>query len=336
MDRLGPRSAAGAQRQRVILRKRALSLQTRGDGDVQELRQLAQLLPGPSVVHPLTRVDDRALRVAENLGHGDDRCRIRSGTGGEGRLVVQRLPQLLPEQVERELDQHRTGPAVAHLGEGPAHGLRNRSGHRDLLGPLGDVAIVEGGVEIRSQVGDPSRIAHWQHQDGNRVPVGLSHAPERVLRAGAVLHREHADPLARVHATEGVRHVETGSLLANDDGPDVGLGRRLDDRAHGIRDDELDALTLQNLCDCVDDPHCILPSCAHPFARRTLYAAGSSYPRGRVTIFANRGSKPYLQAVGYLRYVGPRCGHPRVTADRSADAGSSLLGPRRALMNHSG
>src|SRR5579883_854146 len=83
------------------------------------------------------------------------------------------------------------------------------------------------------------------------VPLGagvlLGNAAKRIFRPRAVLHREDADRPPRRQAAHGVRHVQPGSLLPHDDGPDVRRGSRLDDRIHGIADQELHALALEDL-----------------------------------------------------------------------------------------
>jgi hypothetical protein len=62
-----------------------------------------------------------------------------------------------------------------------------------------------------------------------------------------VLHRKDANRLARAHSADGIRHMQSGALLANDDGTNVGLGGCLDDRIDGIADQKFDALTFQDL-----------------------------------------------------------------------------------------
>ena len=115
--------------------------------------------------------------------------------------------------------------------------------------------VVEERVEVGRDVGEAPRIAAGQHHDRHRVAVGLGHAAEGVLGAGPVLHGEDADPLARGDAADRVGHVQAGALLAHDDGADVGLGGRLDDRVDRIADQELGTFALQDLGDGGDRLH---------------------------------------------------------------------------------
>src|SRR5262249_40193591 len=91
------------------------------------------------------------------------------------------------------------------------------------------------------------------------IAVRLRDAAEGVLGAGAVLHREDADPVSRRDPADRVGHVQPGALLAHDDRPDVRLRGRLDDLVDRIADEELDALGFQNLCDGLGDFHAIPP-----------------------------------------------------------------------------
>ncbi len=120
---------------------------------------------------------------------------------------------------------------------------------------------IEEGVEVGLDIREVTGITSRQHDDGHRVAVGLRDAAEGVLRARAVLHGEDADAVARGHLGDGVAHVQADALLAHDDGSDVGLGRRLDDRVDGVADDEVDAFALQDLGNHAGDVHgCFLLS----------------------------------------------------------------------------
>ena len=79
-------------------------------------------------------------------------------------------------------------------------------------------------LKLRSTQRHALGVAHGHHQDRHGVAVGLGHAAEGVLGAGAVLHGEDADLLAGGDARDGVGHVQAGALLAHDDRADVGRG----------------------------------------------------------------------------------------------------------------
>ena len=249
VELLADRAAARAERQRVVFGERALALKARRHRRLEQLGQLAELRPRLRVVDALARVDDRALGLDEHAGHFRHRLGIRAGARAERGRVGERLGHVLLEDVDGNFHEDRTRPAVLHLGEGAAHRVRHLARQQHLLAPLGDVPVVERGVEIRRDVGDPPRIAPGEHDDGDRVAVGLGHAAEAVLRARPVLHREHADLLAGADAGDGVGHVEPDALLPYDDRADVGLGGRLDDGVDGIADEERDSLALQDLRD---------------------------------------------------------------------------------------
>ena len=248
-DGLRDRASARAERQGVRLRERALALEARRDRALQELGKRPEPLPRLGVVDPLTRVDHRALGGHEDPRDLADRDRVRRDARPEGGHVVERLRHLLGHEVHRDLDQHRPGPAVPHLRERPPHRVRDRVGHDHLLGGLRHVLVVQERVEVGRHVGDAARVTARNDHDGHRVAIGLGDAAEGVLDAGAVLHREHTDPVAGGHPAHRVGHVNARALLADDDRPDVGLRGGLDDGVHRVSDQELDSLTLENLGD---------------------------------------------------------------------------------------
>ena len=117
------------------------------------------------------------------------------------------------------------------------------------------MAEVEKRVEVRWNIGQAPWIAAWEDDDGDGVAIGLRHSPEGILRPWPMLHGEDADTFARRHAAEAIGHVETGALLADNNGPDIGDRCRLDDRIDGIPDEHLDAFTFENFCDCCRTLH---------------------------------------------------------------------------------
>ena len=239
----------------MVLREGALALEARGHRRLEQLGQLAQLAPRLGVVDALARVDDRPLGRHQRRRHRGHGLRVGAEAHARRGDVAERLGHLFLEDVDRDLDQDRARAPVLDLGEGAPERVGHGVGHRHLLDPLGDVPVVDEGVEVRRDVGDAPRVAARQDDDGHGVAVGLRHAAEGVLGAGPVLHREDADLLPRGDAAHGVGHVQARALLAHDDGADVGLGGGLDDGVDGIADEELDAFTLQDLRDRRDRLH---------------------------------------------------------------------------------
>ena len=132
-DRFGDGSAARAERQRMRLGERALALQARGDRTLEQLGERLELRPGLGVVDALPGVDHRPLGGDER--RGDPRNVLRIGRDLEARrgLVAQRLRHVFTEQAHRKLDEHRPGPAVAHLRERAAHRIGDDRRQDDLL-----------------------------------------------------------------------------------------------------------------------------------------------------------------------------------------------------------
>ena len=152
VQRFGDRAPAGAQRQGMRLRKRALPLQARGHWRFQQFRQLAQLRPRPRVVHPLPRIEHRPLgcyQGCRDLGHG---ARVRPRPQARRGRISPAVRHFLVEEVVGQLDQHRSRTAIAHLREGAPHGVGHRLGQDHLLSPLGDVLIVEERAEVGRDV----------------------------------------------------------------------------------------------------------------------------------------------------------------------------------------
>ena len=146
-------------------------------------------------------------------------------------------------------------------------------GQDHLLHRLRDVLIVQEGVEIRRNVGDATGIASREDHDGRGIAVGLRHATEGVLGSRTVLHGEDADLLAGGHPAHCIGHVQPRALLPNDDGPDIGLGGRLDDAVHRITNEELHPFTLQDLRHRCWNLHEVPPfwdSCSFKTRRRIL------------------------------------------------------------------
>jgi hypothetical protein len=67
----------------------------------------------------------------------------RSAAHARRHHVVERLRDLLLEDVDREFHEHGAGAPVLDLGESAAHGVGHGVGHDHLLDPLGHVPVVE-------------------------------------------------------------------------------------------------------------------------------------------------------------------------------------------------
>ena len=153
------------------------------------------------------------------------------------------------------------------------------------------MAEVQKRIEIRWNIDQAPWIAAWEDDDGDGIPVSLCHSPEGILRPWPMLHGEDADAFAGRHAAEAIRHVQTGALLTDDDGPDIGDRRRLDDRINGIPDENLSAFTFENFCDsCRTLHHTLLPlriGWANKLLRRyngcALHVKGNTFPKASNT-----------------------------------------------------
>jgi hypothetical protein len=152
MELLADGAAPGAEGQRMRLGERALALQARRHRRFEQLGELAELCPGFGVVHPLTGVDDRTAGGHERSRHVGHGLRVGRHAEPRRRRVRPAVGHLLAHHVDGDLDEHGPRPAVLDLGERAAHRIRDRLREHDLLGPLGDVLIVEEGAEVRRDV----------------------------------------------------------------------------------------------------------------------------------------------------------------------------------------
>ena len=194
--RIGP--PAAAERQRMVLGEGALALDGGGDRDVPGLGQRPAARPRPW----------RSARPGRRRSPGARRRpapgRPRRPRRGSGPLRAVKLG-VWTQSSGTSSFQTSTGTSIStgpgrplrswkkarrmHVGRRPAHGQR--------LGPLGDVPHVQGGVEVRIVVGQAAGIAGRDHQDRHGLGKRLGDAAEGVLGAGAVLHAEDPDLVAR-------------------------------------------------------------------------------------------------------------------------------------------
>ena len=236
----------------------------------------------------------------------------RDARQGRG-LIGERLRHLLVEHVDRHLDQHRSAAAALQAGESAPQDVRHLGARGHRLGGFGDVAGIEHRVVVRLDVRDAARIAHRQHQQRHGVAIGLRDAAERVLGAGAVLHREHPDLLAAGEPRHGIGHVQPDPLLAHDDRPDADARGELEDMVDRVAEDDLDAFAPQDLRDrlaCLHVPAPFRPPAIEPVARALVQGyAGSDKRRDVASV------RPYRQpsdgaapgAVRWTRAYGAGC-----------------------------
>ena len=266
----------------VVLGKRALAAEAGGDRGGEQLGEPLQLGPGARVVHALAGVDHRPPGAGEAPGEGADRIGI-GGDARQGRgLIGERLRHLLVEHVDRHLDQHRSAAAALQAGERAPQDVRHLGARGHRLGRFGDVARVEHRVVVRLDVRDAARIAHRQHQQRHGVAIGLGDAAERVLGAGAVLHREHPDLLAAGEPRHGIGHVQPDPLLAHDDRPDADARGELEDMVDRVAEDDLDAFAPQDLRDrlaCLHVPAPFRSPAIEPVARALVQGYAGSDKR---------------------------------------------------------
>jgi hypothetical protein len=97
--------------------------------------------------------------------------------------------------------------------------------------------------------------------DDERHPfrVRLRDRAEGVLDTGSVLATEHRDLVAGAHAPDGVGHRAADTLLTDDDRPNVHGGREFRQRVQRVREQDVDAFTLQDVRNDLTDVHGLPP-----------------------------------------------------------------------------
>mgnify|MGYP006876388745 CR=1 FL=1 len=107
--------------------------------------------------------------------------------------------------------------------ERPSDYLDDGVGVVQLLCGLGDVFVVEPGVELRVDVDFRALVAPRERDHWYRLGIRLRDPPEGVLGARPVLTAEHPDVVAGGDSRDGIGHVRGRPLLPDDDGADTGL-----------------------------------------------------------------------------------------------------------------
>jgi len=259
MDGGRDRVPTRAKGERVIFWKCALPLQACRHWRFQELGQGTQYIPSLGIVDTLAGVNNRPIRLNQLGGDGIDCPWVRSRANVGYWPIVDWFGDVFPENVTGNLDKHRSRPALLDLGKCPPQRIRYGARQGHLFCPLRYISVIQKRIEIRRNVCKMARIARRQNDDGNGVAVGLSDTSKGVLGTRPVLHRKHANPLARGRATDRVGHVEAGSFLTNDNRPDVGFGGGFDDRIDRIANEKAYPFALEDFCDRGCDFHRVSP-----------------------------------------------------------------------------
>ena len=229
-------------------------------------------------MHALPGVDNGTIGIQQRFRGRFNRRALGTVAKNRRGRRLKGVGNVFGEEIGRELDQRWTGSAIAHLGESAAHGFRDCFRHRDLFAVFGHMAEVEGGTEVGLDLIDEPRIAHGQDNNGSGIAKGLRHAAEGIFGAGTALHAEDADLFARSDAAQGIRHVQPDAFLADDDGADVELRRRFDERVDRIGEEDVDAFGFQDFGYCVGDFHGL------PFAS---WRPSDHYGNRIVSVYAN-------------------------------------------------
>ena len=244
----------------MILGKRALAVDRRHDGGLQQVRQFDQLRARLRVQHALARIQQRRLGIEQHLGCFLDVADIAArDRGAHGRIVQRLVAEIRFHHIGGHFDHDRPEPAVLQGAEGAPHHRHGhvRQGHGfDLLGHGSERARR---VEHREQLRVLSGMAERQEQHRARIRIGRGDAGKRVLGAGAVLHGEYGGRLAVGRAREPRGHVDADALLPADHGLDAGRHRRLDDRRRRKAKQRRNALALEDLGNGVHHEHGRLP-----------------------------------------------------------------------------
>jgi hypothetical protein len=253
--------AAGAERERMILREGALALERGHDRNLQKLGELEELGAALGVHHALPGVNHRLLRLEQRPRGRFDVARVARGARGLHRLVLERdlLRDVGNRHVGRDLDHDRAGASHLQEIERAPHDLAELLGLVQGLDPLRDRRVGARRAEERKHLGPIALVAERQDQDRDRVGERRGDAGKRVLGTGAVLHREDAETPPVGGPAEAVGDADADALLAAEHGPDPSGRRGIDYRRRRVRAEEFDAFALHDLGDRVDHFHFLSP-----------------------------------------------------------------------------
>src|SRR5438094_233645 len=215
----------------MVFGKRALALERRHHRRLDQLGQLLELGARLGVHHTLARAHHRSLGGQERARRRLHVAGVARRRRGLHRLVRERaVTDVRHRDVRGDLDHHR--PRTAHLQqiERAAHDLTNLVGQVQGLHVLRHGGVGPRRAEERKDLGAIALVPERQHQHRHGVRERRRHAREGVLRAGAVLHGEHADAPAVRGPREPVRDTHAHPLLPAQDGPEA------DDRVASTRE----------------------------------------------------------------------------------------------------
>ena len=210
-----------------------------------ELGKPDQLLGSAGVEHALSSMDDRTLRLEQQLGDGTDVGRIGRRADALWRRVLELARHLAVADLRRQLDQHRSGLAGAEVVERAPHQLDGTARLADFRGPLHHWPEILHRIERRRREAAADAVAGDQ-QNRHVIAEHLGRAGKRVLDAGPALHRKHAGPLTIGRATDAVGDSDTHPFLPTNDRPDADLGAEIDQRLTRVANQVLDALFLED------------------------------------------------------------------------------------------
>ena len=183
--------------QRMLITQAALSHQRAGHGDIEKLRQRAQLLGGLREQDAAARVHHGVLCVHELFRNGLCRRGIKRGLCRYGAVVIGARPEVLldlaGEHVHRHVDQHRTWTAGLGKAERLIHdvgqGLRVVHAPRALDDRLKNAILRRIAVHIdllmRMLAEIIARHVTGDHDHGDGVERGIGDTCEYVSQAGA-------------------------------------------------------------------------------------------------------------------------------------------------------
>ncbi len=257
--------------ERIGAGKAAQPHESHGHRDVELLGQFSKGVTGIAEDHPAAGVNHRPFGLEHRLAG----LLHLAGMGFVGGTVGPHLDRfrvreldLSVDHVLGQIDQNRAGPAAAGQMKGLADG-----GHQI-------VRVLDQIVMLGHRPGDPDDIhflegvvadQHGRHLAGedhhrNRIAIGRSNAGHGIGGAGAGGNQGH--PHLALDPAIGIGGMDRRLFVANQNvGKFLGPQQfvvKIDDRAAGKSEDNLDSLFFQALDECLRSSHLlhrIFPAC---------------------------------------------------------------------------